>query len=131
MTHLLDSSAFLAFFFAEAGGERVAALLADPAASVGISTLTAVEWWARLKAAGREDAFAAEWADHLPLFTQVVPADLPVALKAVDLRRAATGPLPVIDSLIAASAALANATLVHRNPHFDSIPGDLLPREAL
>jgi predicted nucleic acid-binding protein len=131
MTHLLDSSAFLAFFFAEPGGDRVAELLEAPAVSVGISALTAIEWWARLKAAGREDAFATEWHDHLPLFEQILPADLEVALKAVELRRSATGRLPTIDSLIAATAALATATLVHRDPHFDAIPADLLQRLAV
>lgn len=131
MTHLLDSSAFFAFFFGEPGAQRVRELFRDPGASVGLSALTAVELWARLKAEGREGAFEQEWNDYLPLFERVVPADVNVCLKAVELRRAATGRLPSIDSVIAASAAVAGATLVHRDPHFAIVPSHLLNQEAL
>lgn len=131
MTHLLDSSAFFAFFFDEPGAKQVAALFQDPGISVGISALTSVELWARLKAEGRESAFEQEWNDHLPLFDRVVPADLPVCLHAVTLRRSAVGRLPAVDALIAASAALAGATLVHRDPHFAGIPEHLLKQDVL
>ena len=131
MTHLLDSSAFFAFFFGEPGGERVAELFQDPAAEVGISVLSVVELWGRLKAAGREDVCKQEWEDHLPLFVCVVVVDPAVCFKAIELRQAATGRLPTIDSLIAAGAALAGATLVQRDPHFASIPSDLLKQELI
>lgn len=131
MTHLLDSSAFFAFFFGEPGGDRVRELLADPAVTVGVSALTAVELWSRLKAEGRENAFEREWGDHLPLFERVVAADLPLCLKAVEIRRAARARIPTIDALIAAGAALANATLLHRDPHFASIPARLLKQQTI
>lgn len=131
MTHLLDSSAFFAFFFGEPGGDRVQALFADPAATVGVSALTAVELWARLKAEGRDEAFEHEWREHLPLFEQVVPADLALCLKAIEIRRASRSRLPTIDSLIAAAAVLGNAVLVHRDPHFAAIPGHVLAQQAI
>jgi predicted nucleic acid-binding protein len=131
VTHLLDSSAFFAFFFNEPGRERVEELFGDPAVTVGLSVLTSVELWARLKAEGRAEAFNQEWADHLPLFEQIIPIDLAVCMRAIELRRSATDRLPTIDSLIAATAAASDAVLVHRDPHFKSVPSQLLKQEAL
>ena len=131
MTHLLDSSAFFAFFFDEPGRQRVEELLREPAVEMGLSVLTSVELWARLRAEGRDTVFEQEWEDHLPLFERIVSVDLPLCLKAVELRRAATTRLPTIDSLIAAAAVEYDAVLVHRHPHFTSIPGHLLKQELL
>jgi predicted nucleic acid-binding protein len=36
-----------------------------------------------------------------------------------------------MDVLIAATASLGNATLVHRDPHFVAIPSSLLKQEVL
>lgn len=131
MTHLLDSSAFFAFFFDEPGRQRVEELLRDPAVEAGLCVLSGVELWARLKAEGRDQAFEQEWEDHLPLFEQIVSVDFPLCLKAIELRRVATGRLPTIDSLIAAAAVGRDAVLVHRDPHFKSIPRHLLKQELL
>jgi predicted nucleic acid-binding protein len=131
MTHLLDSSAFFAFFFDEPGRQRVEELLREPAFEMGLSVLTSVELWARLRAEGRDAVFEQEWEDYLPLFERIVSVDLPLCLKAVGLRRAATARLPTIDSLIAAAAVEYDAVLVHRDPHFTSIPSHLLKQELL
>ena len=131
MTHLLDSSAFFAFFFDEPGRQRVEELLREPMVDAGLSVLTSVELWARLKAEGHEEAFEQEWEDHLPLFERIISVDFPLCLKAIELRRAATARLHTIDSLIAAAAARHDAVLVHRDPHFLSIPGRLLKQELL
>lgn len=48
MTHLLDSSAFLAFFFGEPGAGRINELLHDTEIEPELSALTCVEFWARL-----------------------------------------------------------------------------------
>ena len=130
MTHLLDSSAFFAFFFDEPGRQRVEELLREPAVEP-VSVLTSVELWARLKAEGRDEVFEQEWEDHLPLFERIVSVDFPLCLKAIELRRAATGRLPTIDSLIAAAAVKHAAVLVHCDPHFKSIPSHLLKQELL
>jgi predicted nucleic acid-binding protein len=131
VTHLLDSSAFFAFFFDERGRQRVEELLREPAVEVGLAAITSVEFWARLKAEGHDEKFDQEWEAHLPLFDQIIAIDLPLCLKAIELRRAATGRLPTADSLIAATAAAHNAVLVHCDPHFSSIPGHLLKQELL
>ena len=131
MTHLLDSSAFFAFFFDEPGRQRVEELLREPAVKMGLSALTSVEFWARLRAEGRDMVFEQEWEDYPPLFERIVSVDLSLCLKAIELRRAATSRLPTIDSLIAAAAAKHDAVLVHRDPHFKCIPGHLLKQEIL
>jgi predicted nucleic acid-binding protein len=131
VTHLLDSSAFFAFFFDEPGRQRVEELLREPMVDAGLSVLTSIELWARLKAEGHEEAFEQEWEDHLPLFERIISVDLALCLKAIELRRAANARLPAIDSLIAAAAVRHDAVLVHRDPHFLSIPGPLLKQELL
>lgn len=131
MTHLLDSSAFFAYFFDEPGRRRVEELLSDPSVTLGLCVLTSVELWGRLKAEGCEQEFETEWEDHMPLFEEVVQIDLTVCLKAIELRQASTARLPTIDSLIAGCAALRNAVLVHSDPHFRSIPEHLLKQEEL
>jgi predicted nucleic acid-binding protein len=131
MTHFLDSSAFFAFFFGEPGGRRVEELFQDPSVSVGLSAVSAVEFWARLNAEGREDVFDREWEQILPLFEFVVAADAAVCRKAVELRCGAAGRLPTVDAIIAASAAVNGAALVHRDPHFTAIPSELLNQELL
>jgi predicted nucleic acid-binding protein len=131
VTHLLDSSAFFAFFFDERGRQRVEELLREPTAEVGLAAISSVEFWARLKAEGHDEKFDEEWEAHLPLFDEIIAIDLALCLKAIELRRAATGRLPTVDSLIAATAVAHNAVLVHCDPHFSSIPGHLLKQELL
>ena len=130
MTHLLDTSAFLAYYFGEPGMERVRDLLADPACKVGMCVVSATEVWARLKAENHESSFSAEWTEYRELF-ELLEVDELVVLKSVELRAAASGRLPTVDSLIAACAANSNAVLVHRDPHFQNIPEPLLRQEVL
>lgn len=131
MTHLLDSSAILALYFGETGADRVRELLVDPQHSVALSVLTAAEFSSRLRAEGAEEAFEADWDRLSNLVSAVLPVSLTVVRRSIALRRAATERLPLIDALIAATAAESGAILVHRDPHFASIPKSLLSQELL
>jgi predicted nucleic acid-binding protein len=131
VTYLLDSSAFCAFFFGQPGRIRVEELLEDENARIEVSVLTAVELWARLKAEGHQESFAVEWEEHRALFDQILPVDEVIAGKAIELREKSASRLPTIDSLIAASAAVNGAILVHCDPHFLSIPSSLLTQEVI
>lgn len=131
MTHLLDTSAWIAHAFGEPGGDRVGGLFQDPRATIGLSVLSVLELWGRLKREGHESAFRRDWPAYRTLFDELAAADLPVSLKAIELRRAATTRLPAIDALIAATAVVHGAILVHRDPHFETIPGRLLRQERL
>jgi predicted nucleic acid-binding protein len=130
MTHLLDTSAFLAYYFGESGMERVRDILADPECKVGMCVVSATEFWARLKAENHDNSFSAEWTEYRELF-ELVEVDELVVLKSVELRGVASGRLPTVDSLIAACAANRNAVLVHRDPHFQNIPETHLQQEFL
>jgi PIN domain nuclease of toxin-antitoxin system len=54
MTHILDSTAWLAHLFGEPGVDEVTLLFADPHTQVSISVLFIPEVFARLKAIGKE-----------------------------------------------------------------------------
>ena len=110
--------------------ERVRDLLADPECKVGMCVVSATEVWARLKAENHASSFSAEWTEYRELF-ELLEVDEPVVLKSVELRAAASGRLPTVDSLIAACVANSKAVLVHRDPHFQNIPEPLLRQEVL
>ena len=84
-----------------------------------------------LNARGQGDRFEGIWGQYWQIVDGVRAVDEAVAAKAVDLRRAAGRRLPNGDALIAATAALAGATLVHRDPHFSAIPPALLQQIEL
>lgn len=124
LTHLLDSSAWLAHIFDEPGADAITALLEDEEMELGISVLSVVEVHGRFRARGRADEFDEVLEIYRQLFTRILPVSEAIALRAVALRQGATARVPAIDSLIAATAAHHGATLVHRDAHFLAIPGE-------
>lgn len=131
LTHLLDSSAWLAHIFDEPGADAITALLEDEEMELGISVLSVVEVHGRFRARGRADEFDEVLEIYRQLFTRILPVSEAIALRAVALRQAATARVPAIDSLIAATAAHHGAILVHRDAHFLAIPDDKLTQEML
>ena len=131
MIYLLDSSAVLAYYFGEPGGARVRAILSDDDLDAEISVLTMAEFWSRLRAEGSGEVFGEEWRAVSELMSAIHPVSLEVVSKSLEVRTLATARLPQIDALIAATAVLRDAVLVHRDPHFSSIPVDLLKQELL
>jgi len=67
----------------------------------------------------RENAFL----QYTVNLTTLLPLDAESSLSAIRLRNAAPGRLPLADALIAGVAHAADLILVHRDPHFDTIPG--------
>ena len=59
----------------------------------------------------------------------MISVDEALVARAIALKRATTSRLPSIDALIAAAASLHEATLVHRDAHFQAIPADWLQQE--
>ena len=132
MTHLLDTSALLAHYLAENGGERVQALFEDATVEAGASILSLYEFELRLHQFGVDAATrASELNRYRALLTEVVDVTEAVRGEAIRLRTSATGHVAAMDVLIAASASVGNATLVHRDPHFAAIPTNLLKQEVL
>lgn len=131
MTHLLDSSAWLAHLFGEAGVEQVNQLFDDPQIEVSISALSIPEVYARLKSLGRQENWPKVWEIYSALFTKIIPVDEATAHQAIRLRVAVSERLPTIDGLIAATAVVQELILVHRDPHLASIPAQLLQQWQL
>ena len=130
MTHLLDTSAVLAYYFEEDGADRVQTLLADTKNPPSICCITELEFWARLKALGAEAHFGSDWSELSNLLT-TYSLDFQIVARAVEIRCACRDRLPTVDSLIAATASFHNMVLVHRDPHFESIPCKLLRQVSL
>ncbi len=131
MIYLLDSSALLAFYFGEPGGARVQEILSDEKTIVRLSVLSMAEFWSRLRAIGAAALFDEEWRQISEMMTGIDPISTEIVYHSLQLRSAATARLPQIDAIIAATAAVQNAILVHRDPHFLAIPSQLLQQEIL
>ena len=132
MTHLFDTSAILAHYLSESGAERVQALFDDETNPIGICVVSFLEFDVRLREMGLSQAEReGEILRYKTLFDEVILVDEAVCSKAAELKFSSTPRLPNIDALIAASAALHGAKLVHRDPHFLGIPPTLLTQEML
>ena len=131
MKLLLDSSAWLTHLFGESGVEQINLLFDDPQNEVNISTLSIPEVYGRLKAIDQEKHWPDVWETYNNLFNKILPVSEPIAHQAIVLRKAMPHRLPTIDGLIAATAALHNLTLVHRDSHFATIPSQLLTQIQL
>ena len=122
MTHLLDSSAWLAHLFGEPGVDEVTLLFDDPKVEVSISALSIPEVFARLISMDLQAHWSEVWELYSELFSKVIPADDVIAHQAVQLRAATPERLPTIDGLISATALFHQLILVHRDPHLTAIP---------
>ena len=124
MTHLLDTSAILAHFLDEPGADEVESLLACGPSVVALAAPSWVELDTRLRelvseVEERENVFL----QYTVSLTTLLPVDAESCLAAIRLRNTAPGRLPLADALIAGVAEVAGLILVHRDPHFDTIPG--------
>jgi predicted nucleic acid-binding protein len=131
LTHVLDTSAWLAHMFHEPGADEVTELFDKWDNQIGVSVASLVEVYGRLRSGNRESEFGWLVEYYRDLFDAFIPITESIALRAIQLRAASSGRLPAIDSLIAATASLEGATLVHRDPHFTNVPADLLEQLAL
>ena len=132
MTHLLDTSALLAHYLAEPGATHVQALFEDTAVVAGTSILALYEFDLRLHPLGIDaPTRGGELNRYRALLSEIVNVDEAVRSEGVRLRISATARASAMDTLIAATASLGGATLVHRDPHFTAIPASVLKQEML
>ncbi len=129
--YFLDTSALLAHYLNEAGSKRVQAIFEEEGSEVSISALSIAEMARRLLALGTDLEAARSTALEYAGLSTVSPIDTATSIRAFELGSACKARLPLVDALIAAGAALSNATLVHRDPHFNEIPAGLVAREQL
>jgi predicted nucleic acid-binding protein len=132
MRHLLDTSALCAHFLRQPGADKVAGLLADAPAELGVCVVS----WFELRYALRQCGVSRSDLDRaLGLYRELPMASCPVtdlvADRAAELRDATPGRLPLADALIAGCAATHGAVLVHRDAHMDAIPDRLVKKLRL
>lgn len=129
---VLDTTALLAHYRGEPGAEKVQAVLEDGDRDVYLSALSVAEFARRLVALGAAPADARTAAlDYAGLAKETVAVDVAVAVRAFELGGSGAGRLPLADALIAATASILQAVLVHRDAHFDAVPPALLRTEKL
>lgn len=119
--YLLDTSALVAHFLAEPGGDLVADCLRKGQAAV--CSLSVVEFQALLKNQGMP-AHQRErvWELFRAALVSVLPVDEEVAALAVALREQASARLPLADACIAACAARHQLILLHADRHYAALP---------
>lgn len=131
-SHVLDTSALLAHCREEAGFEIVERLLEQTAGGVFVSAITWLEFQLRLRELIPKEKDRREvLAIYDELLTESLPVTRDVAQAALDLRLQVPQRIPNGDALIAATAKLINATLVHRDPHLATIPVKLVKQIVL
>lgn len=131
LTHLLDTSAWLAHALNESGSDEITHLFEDPDTEIGVSVLSLLEVNAVFRAKGLGNEFHEMLESYRWLFNRILSIDEAVVLHAIILRDGAAKRLPALDSLIAATAAHHAAILVHHDAHYLSIPATLLKQQFL
>lgn len=126
MIYLLDTSALLAHYRKESGWEQVHALFTGDDTEIIIASVTLAEFARRMRDLGAAEAdIGKTLADYQLLFAAVTPVDAAVAWAAFELGCRMPKRLPLVDALIAATAQLRDACLVHRDEHMAAIPAEL------
>ena len=132
ITHVLDTSALLAHYFNEPGAGLIEGLWSNETFRIGISAVTVAELKGRLHQELTDDTEAMRAAEaYLNELTTCLPVDRATAEMAWQLRQVTPDRLPLVDSLIAATARAAGAILVHKDPHMSQIPDGLVRQTSL
>ena len=127
MISLLDTSAILAFVRGEPGARGVKAIIDDKEHDLVISALTLAELARRLRELGADESCINEEVATATVFvSRVVPVNVDIATTAFDVYAKTPKRLPIIDSLIAATAVCEGARLIHRDRHMSAIPTDVV-----
>ncbi len=130
--YVLDTSALLAHYREEPGHDLVERLLEENPDEVYVSSITWLEFHLRLKELipnqkAREEVLAI----YDELLADALPVTREAARAAFDLRQQLPRRIPNADALIAATAKLQGAILVHRDPHLAAIPETLVKQIVL
>ena len=132
MIYLLDTSALLAHYRNEEGAAKVQALFEDDDASVAIASITITEFSRRMNALGASrDDISAVLDSYRRIFSSVIAINESIARKAFLLGLEAESLLPMTDALIASAAHSVEAVLVHRDPHFATLPCESIKQQML
>ncbi len=129
---ILDTSALLAHCLEAPGYDIVENILEQFPAQAHISAVTWLEFQIRLEEIHPEAEARREiLACYAELLDDPVPVDKDTVSAALDIRRQAGPRIPNADAIIAATARLAGATLLHRDPHLSAIPTSVIKQIVL
>lgn len=132
MRYLLDTSALLAHYRQEYGWKQVQALFEDGSAEVFVAGPSLTEFARRLDSLGVAlNAIRTTVESYRLLFAETLVIDALTALTAFEVMRETPDRLPLIDALIAATAWVNDAVLVHRDTHMTAIPPELVQQQVL
>ena len=124
--YLLDTSAILAHCFGEEGAGLVRKILAQKEGFVA-----SVSWF-ELRVQLQEYPEADEIIrNYETAAASTFAITHEIAAAAFELRRLSGIRIPTVDALIAATAKINGLQLIHRDPHFATIPADLLKQVML
>ena len=127
MRYLLDTSAILSHFQGEKGAEQVNALFENSKTEIFVSILSKVEFIRKVKEVEVDlNEVRRIWKEYSLLWSEVIPVDEKVTESSVEIFDQMNARIPMIDSLIAASAHSKKAILVHRDQHLLGIPSTLV-----
>jgi predicted nucleic acid-binding protein len=127
VTFLLDTSALLVLYRKESGVERLLELFDVAQHVILLSAVSVAEFERRLADLGQPPEDVERTIDlFLQLFDAVVPLDQAAARASLRLAAELPFRLPMVDSLIAATARIRGACLVHRDKHMTPIPTQAL-----
>ena len=122
MGHLIDTSAVLAHFLDEPGAEKVSHILSGGRKKAFLCAPSWAELERRLQELIPEDDEAERiWRLYTQELCGFLPVDEDSVHASIQLRRSASGRLPLIDALIAGCALARGLELVHRDAHMDSL----------
>ncbi|PKL09045.1 MAG: hypothetical protein CVV51_05910 [Spirochaetae bacterium HGW-Spirochaetae-7] len=129
---VLDTSALLAHYREEPGFDRVQRILEDDTAEISIVAVSIAEMARKLVTIGADiDSARSVALAYANLAASIIPVDTALSVRALELGYACASRIPLVDAFIAAGVSLIDATLIHRDAHFNEIPGDLLKWENL
>ncbi len=112
----------MAHFRNEAGANEVQAIFEDSKNTIGISAVSIAEFGIRLSTLGMDaDECRSVIRDYKELLDDSISLTEHIATEAISLKMSASPRLPLVDALIAATARVEGAMLVHRDAHYLSL----------
>lgn len=130
MKYFLDTTALVVHAMKEPGATEVQSLIANEKNDLFVSSLSLFELAGVLKRNGVARLVPVMWETYQKI-AEVVPVDSHLACCAWELRLKTGKRLPIADAVIAASAKMLGATLVHRDDHLAQVPKSVVPQIRL
>lgn len=119
--YLLDTTALLAHYRKEPGWRQVQDLISS-GHEIYLCSISITEFARRMAALDAPvEGVRQTILEYIDLLTGLVDIDSAVSLRAFELSMTAPVRIPLADSLIASSALLSEACLVHRDKHFETL----------